>query len=90
MNGLQTIHAGQLEIHQRHVRPVLDEPLDGLFSGGRFGDNCQGRVEADDQHDPLAHEAVIVDAHDADRRHRSLVNVLTHDQIGETVVTTVP
>ena len=60
----------QAQVHQRDVGQMLSELGDGLVRGRRHGHDAQVGLARDDERDALAHDAMVVDAQDADRRRR--------------------
>src|SRR6185369_13694796 len=98
---LDTIHARQLEVHQRDVGRVPLELLDCFLAIARLGHDGHVVFEIDQARDALAQEAVIVDAEQANfwlchgiRRRRAVwahgIGREKTGQLGATTSTTVP
>ena len=69
-DGVQAVHARQLQVHQRDVGPMLQELLDRLFAVARLRDDGHVGLQADDADDAFAHQTMVVDAEYANRRPR--------------------
>ena len=70
LDGLRAVHAGQPQIHQRHVRPVGAEQRLRLLPGRRLGADRHVGLDRDDAGQSHADQVVIVDEHDLERRHQ--------------------
>ena len=73
-DGMQAVHARQLQIHQRDVGPMLQELLDRLFAVAGLRDDGHVGLQADDADDAFTHQTMIVDAEYANRRPRHAGN----------------
>ena len=58
---IEAIHLRHLNVHQRHVRTVRAELLDGFPTVGRFCDHGHIRLNPHETGDPFAHDWMVVD-----------------------------
>ena len=91
-DGVEAIDAGQLQVHQRDVGPMLQELLDGFLPVARLRDDEHVGLQADDPDDAFAHQPVVVHAQDANRRrrHAGERSAAGGDDNGATASTAVP
>src|SRR6266851_10209786 len=64
---LDAVQSRHLKIHQRYVRPVHSELIDGFLSVGGFRDQLHVGFSVDERCDPLEEEGMIVYGKNPDR-----------------------
>ena len=69
---VEAIHLRHLNVHQRHIRAVHAELLDRFSTIRRFGDHGHIRLNFHQTGDPLAHEWMVIDRENPNRRAASL------------------
>jgi hypothetical protein len=65
-DGLNAVHAGQLQVHQRDIRPKLPEEPEPFLSGCRLADQFHIRLRLKRIRDSIAHNGVIVNTQHSD------------------------
>ena len=66
LDGFQSAHRRQLQVHQCDVGAFALEDNDRFFASGGGADDFHVRLPGDDEPDAFANDAVIVDAEHAD------------------------
>jgi hypothetical protein len=66
-----TAVAGEVQVHQHNVRPRSLGDVDGFLCGGRLPDDLDVLDPAEERTKALPEDHVVVDDHQADRRHGS-------------------
>ena len=79
-NRLDAAHRAELQVHQRHVGPVLPVQRHRFLAGRGERDDLHVGLTVDDQRDALADDPVIVDAEHADPTRGHLP--APHDDLG--------
>ena len=64
-DGVHARHPAQLQVHHRDVRAEQAEHLDRLLAGTREPDHLHVALSPEQHREPLADDAVVVDAEDA-------------------------
>ena len=63
--------AGQVQVHQHNVRPDSLGDLDGFLRSGRLADDLDVLDPSEEGTKALPEDHVVIDDHQADRRHGS-------------------
>src|SRR5262249_49754551 len=59
-DGLDPVQAGQLDVHQRHIRSVGSELLEGLLSTGSLRHQLHVILSVDQSSDPFTKKRVVI------------------------------
>ena len=74
---VEAIHFRHLQVHQRNVRMVRPELLDGFATVGRFTYQNHVRLNANQTGDPLAYDGMIVDRKNSNCEMPALMSIPT-------------
>ena len=69
-HGVHTAHVRHAQIHQRHIRLVLPEKIDGLLAIRAFGYYAHIGYSIEQSHQALPHHVMVLYHHESDLAHR--------------------